>query len=133
MPQDDLPARTPAFARDPTTAAYCEQRVPEYDDWYLGQGLFADRDRPGWSEDVARVVDLVATLPPARTLDVDCGSGFLTRRLSADGLAEEIGGRPPVSGRWFVGRSPEAEPARRPLGWRPPPSLAARRTARCDR
>ena len=27
---------------------YYDRRAPEYDDWYLGPGLFADRDRPGW-------------------------------------------------------------------------------------
>jgi hypothetical protein len=27
---------------------YYDRRAPEYDDWYLGRGLFAVRDRPGW-------------------------------------------------------------------------------------
>ena len=26
---------------------YYDRRAPEYDDWYLGRGLFAERDRPG--------------------------------------------------------------------------------------
>ena len=73
--------RTPAFAADPATAAYYDQRAPEYDEWYLGEGNFARRDRPGWSEEVAQVIALVASLPPARTLDVACGTGFLTRHL----------------------------------------------------
>jgi len=71
----------PAFARDTATAAYYEQRAAEYDEWYLGQGRFADRDRPGWGDEVARVVDVVRALPAGRTLDVACGSGFLTRHL----------------------------------------------------
>lgn len=71
----------PAFARDAATAIYYEQRAGEYDEWYLGQGVFAERDRPGWHEEVEQVVALVAALPPARTLDVACGSGFLTRHL----------------------------------------------------
>lgn len=71
----------PAFATDPDTASYYEQRAREYDDWYTGEGLFAQRSRPGWSEEVADVVKLVASLPPARTLDVACGTGFLTRHL----------------------------------------------------
>jgi ubiquinone/menaquinone biosynthesis C-methylase UbiE len=71
----------PAFARDPATAAYYDQRAAEYDQWYLGQGQFAHQHRPGWSAEVDHVVSLVAQLPAARTLDVACGSGFLTRHL----------------------------------------------------
>src|ERR1700729_260840 len=73
---------TPAFATDPATARYYEQRAREYDDWYTGRGLFAQRDRPGWEAEVQRIVDLVSRLPRARTLDVACGTGFLTRHLS---------------------------------------------------
>jgi ubiquinone/menaquinone biosynthesis C-methylase UbiE len=76
-----MAASPPAFARDPDTATYYDQRAAEYDEWYLSQGQFADRDRPGWSAEVERVVALVEQLPPARTLDVACGSGFLTRHL----------------------------------------------------
>jgi ubiquinone/menaquinone biosynthesis C-methylase UbiE len=71
----------PAFARDPATAAYYDARAAEYDEWYLGRGRFALRDRPGWDGEVAELVSLVRALPPARTLDVACGSGFLTRHL----------------------------------------------------
>jgi ubiquinone/menaquinone biosynthesis C-methylase UbiE len=60
---------------------YYERRAPEYDEWYLGTGLFADRDRPGWDVDVRGLIDAVASLPPARTLDVAAGTGFLTRHL----------------------------------------------------
>ncbi len=67
--------------REPTAPAYYDQRAPEYDDWYLGRGLFADRDRPGFAADLARVTDTIAALPPARTLDVACGTGFLTQHL----------------------------------------------------
>jgi SAM-dependent methyltransferase len=70
-----------AFARDPDTAAYYERRAAEYDDWYEGTGLFASRSRPGWHDDVAAVVALARGLEPARTLDVACGTGFLTRHL----------------------------------------------------
>jgi SAM-dependent methyltransferase len=73
--------REPAFARDAATAAYYERRAAEYDEWYLGEGSFADRHRPGWAAQVQALVDLVAGLPAARTLDVACGSGFLTRHL----------------------------------------------------
>jgi ubiquinone/menaquinone biosynthesis C-methylase UbiE len=72
---------TPAFAADPATAAYYDRRAGEYDEWYTGQGLFALRDRPGWDGEVVRVVELAQSLPPARTLDVACGTGFLTQHL----------------------------------------------------
>ncbi len=70
-----------AFARDPGTAAYYERRAGEYDEWYAGTGRFASRERPGWAEAVDRLVAFVAGLPPARTLDVACGTAFLTRHL----------------------------------------------------
>jgi demethylmenaquinone methyltransferase/2-methoxy-6-polyprenyl-1,4-benzoquinol methylase len=69
---------------DPLMRAYYDRRAPEYDDWWLGTGLFADRDRPGWDAEVERLVRAVATLPPARTLDVACGTGFLTRHLRGE-------------------------------------------------
>jgi ubiquinone/menaquinone biosynthesis C-methylase UbiE len=60
---------------------YYDTRAPEYDDWYLGVGRFAERDRPGWDGELAELVAVVSALPPARTLDVACGTGFLTRHL----------------------------------------------------
>ena len=33
---------------------YYDTRAPEYDEWYLGLGRFAARERPGWHEAVAR-------------------------------------------------------------------------------
>ena len=71
----------PAFATDRATAVYYDQRAAEYDDWYSGQGVFARRDRPGWDGEVARLVELVRNLPGGRTLDVACGTGYLTRHL----------------------------------------------------
>jgi demethylmenaquinone methyltransferase/2-methoxy-6-polyprenyl-1,4-benzoquinol methylase len=73
--------RPPAFARDPATARYYEARAAEYDEWYEGRGRFADRDRPGWTAEVDRLIAFVRALPPARTLDIACGTGFLTRHL----------------------------------------------------
>ena len=46
--------------------------------------MFASRDRPGWDDEVAALCEVVAALPPARTLDVACGTGFLTRHLRGD-------------------------------------------------
>jgi SAM-dependent methyltransferase len=70
-----------AFARDDHTHAYYERRAPEYDDWWEGIGLFEERDRPGWEDETSGVIALVSGLPAARTLDVACGTGFLTRHL----------------------------------------------------
>jgi ubiquinone/menaquinone biosynthesis C-methylase UbiE len=67
-----------------TVEAYYERRAPEYDDWYLGTGRFADRDRPGWHEEVRTLRRTLQELPPARTLDVACGTGFLTRDLPGE-------------------------------------------------
>jgi ubiquinone/menaquinone biosynthesis C-methylase UbiE len=70
--------------REPTAPAYYDRRAPEYDDWYLGRGLYAARDREGFDEDLARVCETLAELEPARTLDVACGTGFLTRHLRGE-------------------------------------------------
>ncbi|NUT57195.1 MAG: methyltransferase domain-containing protein [Thermoleophilia bacterium] len=64
--------------------AYYEARAPEYDDWWLGTGLFAARDRPGWDEERDALVAAIEALPAARTLDVACGTGYLTRHLRGD-------------------------------------------------
>ena len=66
---------------------YYDKRAAEYDDWYLGRGLFAERDRPEWDAEVAQLTAVVASLPPARTLDVACGTGFLTQHLRGDVVA----------------------------------------------
>jgi ubiquinone/menaquinone biosynthesis C-methylase UbiE len=63
---------------------YYEARAPEYDEWYYGQGQHAGRERPGWFEEVVRLLGTLASLPPARTLDVACGTGFLTRHLHGE-------------------------------------------------
>jgi ubiquinone/menaquinone biosynthesis C-methylase UbiE len=64
--------------------AYYDRRAPEYDDWWLGEGLYADRDRPGWEEELRVLEGVVSSLSPARTLDVACGTGFLTRHLRGE-------------------------------------------------
>jgi ubiquinone/menaquinone biosynthesis C-methylase UbiE len=61
---------------------YYDRRAPEYDDWWLGRGLFAGRERPGWEEELAEVAAWLGALPPARTLDIACGTGFITQHLS---------------------------------------------------
>jgi demethylmenaquinone methyltransferase/2-methoxy-6-polyprenyl-1,4-benzoquinol methylase len=63
---------------------YYDRRAPEYDDWWRGSGLFAERDRPAWNEEVESLCSAIASLEPARTLDVACGTGFLTRYLRGE-------------------------------------------------
>lgn len=67
--------------------AYYEARAREYDDWWLGTGAFADRNRRGWEEARTELERWIAELPPSRTLDVACGTGFMTRHLRGDVFA----------------------------------------------
>lgn len=69
------------FADDELTAEYYDRRAPDFDDWYLGVGRFGEQRRPGWAEELSELVALIERLAPARTLDVACGTGFLTRHL----------------------------------------------------
>ena len=64
--------------------AYYDARAPEYDDWYEGRGRFAGRERPAWHELLHELARDVRALPPARTLDVACGTGYLTRDLRGE-------------------------------------------------
>jgi ubiquinone/menaquinone biosynthesis C-methylase UbiE len=68
---------------------YYERRSAEYDDWYRGAGLFAERDRPGWAGELRAVETIVSSLPPSRTLDVACGTGFITRHLRGRVIATD--------------------------------------------
>jgi ubiquinone/menaquinone biosynthesis C-methylase UbiE len=61
--------------------AYYEARAPEYDDWWHGTGGFSERDRPGWEGARDELIATLRALRPARTLDVACGTGFLTQHL----------------------------------------------------
>ena len=63
---------------------YYDTRAPEYDDWWLGRGLFSGRERPDWEAELGELTSLIAALPPRRTLDVACGTGFLTQHLRGD-------------------------------------------------
>ena len=64
--------------------AYYDARAGEYDDWYEGGGRFAARERPAWSELLDELADSLRALPPARTLDVACGTGYATRWLPGE-------------------------------------------------
>ena len=61
--------------------SYYSRRAAEYDDFYLGTGLFAQRIRPGWAEELAALKAVLATLRFDSFLDVACGTGFLTASL----------------------------------------------------
>jgi demethylmenaquinone methyltransferase/2-methoxy-6-polyprenyl-1,4-benzoquinol methylase len=64
--------------------AYYDRRAPEYDEWYRVAGRFALRDRGGWDDELAALQRALGAMPPARTLDVACGTGFLTRFLPGE-------------------------------------------------
>jgi ubiquinone/menaquinone biosynthesis C-methylase UbiE len=64
--------------------AYYEARAAEYDDWWLNRGQYATRERPGWREAVDELTAKLRALPAARTLDVACGTGFLTQFLPGE-------------------------------------------------
>jgi ubiquinone/menaquinone biosynthesis C-methylase UbiE len=66
---------------------YYDRRAREYDDWWLGRGLFEGRLRPGWADEVDELISVVGGLSPARTLDVACGTGMLTRHLPGEVVA----------------------------------------------
>ena len=64
--------------------AYYDARAPEYDEWYEGTGLFSERDRPAWNELLDELAASLQALPPARTLDVACGTGYPRRWLPGE-------------------------------------------------
>jgi demethylmenaquinone methyltransferase/2-methoxy-6-polyprenyl-1,4-benzoquinol methylase len=72
---------------DEQVRAHFDQRAAEYDDWWLGAGSFAARERPGWSAEVEQLVGVVRGLRPGRVLDVACGTGFLTQHLRGELVA----------------------------------------------
>lgn len=63
--------------------AYYQRRAPEYDDWWLGEGLYAPVP-PGWEEERDELMGMVSGLPPKRTVDVACGTGFVSRHLQGE-------------------------------------------------
>jgi SAM-dependent methyltransferase len=71
-------------AIDEGMRSYYDQRAAEYDDWWLGDGLFRERERPGWDAEVGELIRLLESLEPARVLDVACGTAFLTRHLPGE-------------------------------------------------
>lgn len=60
--------------------AYYDWRAPEYDDFWMQRRRYSGAPA-SWFDERDAVLDLVASLPPMRTLDVGCGTGFVTSRL----------------------------------------------------
>lgn len=63
--------------------AYYHRRAPEYDDWWLGDGLYAPVPEK-WTEERDHLLETLEGLPPKRTLDVACGTGFVTLHLPGE-------------------------------------------------
>jgi ubiquinone/menaquinone biosynthesis C-methylase UbiE len=63
---------------------YYDALAPEYDDWYLGRGLLSKRERLNWKRELSALERALASLTWAHTLDVACGTGFLTRHLPGE-------------------------------------------------
>jgi ubiquinone/menaquinone biosynthesis C-methylase UbiE len=67
--------------------AYYHARAREYDDWWLQRGLYAPKSAPGWTKERDLALEAVRSLPARRTLDVACGTGFVTRLLHGEIVA----------------------------------------------
>lgn len=63
---------------------YCDRRAVEDDDRYEGTGRFARQRRPAWRKLLDELADVLRSLPPARTLDVACGTGVATGWLASE-------------------------------------------------
>jgi SAM-dependent methyltransferase len=64
--------------------AYYHARAHEYDDWWLQRGLYEPRTDPAWQAERDQAFEAIRALAPKRTLDVACGTGFVTRFLPGE-------------------------------------------------
>jgi SAM-dependent methyltransferase len=64
--------------------AYYHARAGEYDDWWLQRGLYEPRTSSDWQAERDHAFEVIHGLPPKRTLDVACGTGFVTRLLPGE-------------------------------------------------
>jgi ubiquinone/menaquinone biosynthesis C-methylase UbiE len=65
----------------PLREAYYDWRAPEYDDFWNQRRLYTGAPED-WFMERDAVLEIIGQLPPARTLDVACGTGFITRRIA---------------------------------------------------
>jgi ubiquinone/menaquinone biosynthesis C-methylase UbiE len=63
---------------------YYHRRAPEYDDWYEGRTYGDPDEHDSFLAERELLERTIGELPPARTLDVACGTGFLTRHLPGE-------------------------------------------------
>jgi ubiquinone/menaquinone biosynthesis C-methylase UbiE len=103
-----------------TERIYYERRAPEYDDWYLGTGLFAARVRPGWPEELEELRVCLRALSMRSVLDVACGTGFLTQHVAGRvvGLDQSPGMLRIARGRLPSGCVLQGDALRLPFGQR---------------
>jgi ubiquinone/menaquinone biosynthesis C-methylase UbiE len=71
---------------------YYDRRAPEYDDWYRG-AYYAEDELQSFLAEVVELEQVVGELPITRTLDVACGTGFLTRHLRGEVVGLDWSGR----------------------------------------
>lgn len=72
--------------------SYYDQRAAEYDDWWLGRGVFAGRPRPGWSGEVVALdqSEAMGTAASERLPDVRVIQGDAVPLPFADGEFERV-------------------------------------------
>ena len=61
---------------------YYDRRAPEYDDWWVKA-----EERDGWTAELDQVRALLSHLEPVRTLEVACGTGYMTQHLPGEIVA----------------------------------------------
>jgi SAM-dependent methyltransferase len=64
--------------------AYYHARAGEYDDWWLQRGLYEPRTSSDWQAERDHAFEVIHGLTPKCTLDVACGTGFVTRLLPGE-------------------------------------------------
>jgi SAM-dependent methyltransferase len=69
---------------NPAMRRYYDVRAEEYDEWWRDEGRFVARAREAWDDEVDALCAALAGLPPARTLDLACGTAFLTAHLRGE-------------------------------------------------
>jgi demethylmenaquinone methyltransferase/2-methoxy-6-polyprenyl-1,4-benzoquinol methylase len=75
---------------DETLKEYYDRRAAEYDDAYMGRGRWPFTQAPGLEAEIPLLKEFVGELAPAPTLDVACGTGFLTRFLRGRTVATDF-------------------------------------------